>query len=139
MAGIPDGNYSLAVIGEAGGSLVVLKIQDGKISGNDTSGASYVGSVYDHDFDHVKIFLEVTLAPNTFGVWGTAPAETHQTRQFNEIIPKSIFSRNAHELPGYGLTVIATQIPDEYGYLADQDGVEQHIALLQNVVSARKR
>ncbi len=137
MAGVPDGIYSVSVMGVVGASLVVLKIENGSITGNDTSGASYTGSVYDHDADHVKISLDVTLPPNTHGVWGTSPAEVHETRSFNEIVPKSVFNRTPHTLPGYDIIVMATQVSPDYGYLAEPDGVEQHIANLQNVLARR--
>jgi hypothetical protein len=137
MAGVEDGVYSVAVLGELGASLIVIKVQDGSIHGNDTAGASYVGSIHRHDPEHVKVLLEVTLPPNTFGVWGTSPTETHQTRSFNNIVPKSVFSGTPHELPGYGMKLMAVRVAEENGFLAEADGLQRYIELLQDVVASK--
>ena len=133
---VADGVYSIAAIGISGASLIVVRIADGLIFGNDSSGARYEGAIADAGPGEVNISFSATFAPKTFGIWGISPSETFQTRNFDVVVPAGLFSREPYELPEYGMTVLGTRIPDERGWLADVTGFADHIFNLIEVQQA---
>ncbi len=130
-----DGIYSIAATAESGASILVLRIENGTIQGNDTSGSRYRGTIAQQDDDgSLSVSLDVTFPAGTFGIWGTSPAETFQTRRFDAVVPGSFFSdRIPFTLPRYDMTLTAVRVSDDIGFLADDDGLDQYIALLADV------
>ena len=134
---VPEGIYSIAATSIGGASLLVLKIAEGKVTGNDTSGSRYEGTIVDIGSGNVQVDLSVKFPPNTFGIWGTTPTETFQTRSFSQVIPSAVFtSGQPFSMPSFGMTLIAVPIPEEYGMLAGQSGLAAYIEALQAVQKA---
>jgi hypothetical protein len=134
-----DGLYSLAAVGVAGMSAIILKLGQGRIEGNDSAGARYIGT-YEADGTGYTLTLEITSPPNSFGVFGSSASETFRTNIDTIILPASLFlERVPYTLPSYGITVIATRIPDTYADLAGKDGIRTLIGMLERADSAWKR
>ncbi|NGN44450.1 hypothetical protein G6N74_25600 [Mesorhizobium sp. CGMCC 1.15528] len=133
-----DGLYSLAAVGVAGMSAIVLKLDQGRIEGNDSAGARYIGT-YEADGAGYRLTLEIISPPYTFGVFGTSASETFRTNSDTIIVPASLFlERVPYTLPSYGITVIATRIPDTYANLAGKDGIRTLIGMLERAEAAWK-
>lgn len=132
MPNTPEGTFAISASGIAGCSVLVLNIKGGQVRGNDSAGARLSGIIYEHDAKHLKLSIDVALRLDTFCVWGTSTAETGQSRQFNQVIPKSVFDGQPHTMTVYELTIAATRVADEYQYAADVGGLETlMIATLQ--------
>lgn len=134
MMGVPDGTYSIAAIGVGGASLLAMKIERGAMYGNDISGSRYSGTITPEGREAARVSLSIIMPPGTFGVWGTNPNETFQTRSFSEVIPNSAFTdREPYTIPGYNMTVMITPIPDEYTYLTHADWIAISIDRLRSL------
>ncbi|WP_155924006.1 hypothetical protein [Mesorhizobium sp. L103C119B0] len=132
-----DGIYSIAATAESGASILLLKIENGTICGNDTSGARYRGTISEQGDGNLRVSLEVTFPTGSFGIWGTSPGETFQTRRFDADVPGTFFNeRVPFTLPGYDMTLTAVRVPDDVGFLADDDGLDQYIDALSDVQRA---
>ncbi|MEI9403382.1 hypothetical protein [Mesorhizobium argentiipisi] len=132
-----DGTYSIAATAESGASILVLRIEDGSIRGNDTSGTRYRGTIAPGPTGGFRVSLEATFPTGTFGIWGTSPGDTFQTRRFEAEVPEGFFAdRVPYKLPGYDMTLTAVRIPDENGFLADEDGLDRYIDILDDVRKA---
>lgn len=132
-----DGTYSVFAAGTAGTSIGVIHVSQGNVNGNDISGARYSGRLNPLPNSKVEVDLEMTLPPNTFGIWGTSASETFETRTIKFAVDDNAFRDGTlQHVAGYGLNVVFTLVPDEQAYLAGPDGLREMAATLQRAQTA---
>lgn len=72
--------------------------------------------------------------PGVFGVWGGSSCNTPAVRDVNEVISAaSVQNADPFKLSNYDLTMIFTRIPEEFGVLAEQDGLEAFIKMMTSL------
>lgn len=131
-----DGTYSIAALGRAGGTVIVLRLGSGEIVGNDSSGSRYRGT-FSATGDMVRLEIEVVTSPGAFGVFGSSPSDTPRTLNDALELPLSFFrDRKPLEIPHYEMTLIATRIPKRYETLAGTEGIRTWIRMLEEADKA---
>jgi hypothetical protein len=135
-----NGTYSAVAAAITGMSLAVLTINDGQLSGWDTSGSRYRGTVtISEDGSSLSFDVEMTMPPHTFGIWGTSDTETFQKRQLLHTMPAADFVGGRQTtLPREEMTVVFKRISNEHAELAGPDGVNELIRRLQRAQTAWK-
>jgi hypothetical protein len=132
-----DGTYSVFAAGTAGTSIGVIHVSQGKVIGNDMSGARYAGRLNPLPNSKVEVDLEMTLPPNTFGIWGTSAAETFEIRAIKFAVDEKAFREgNLQHIGSYGLNVVFTLVPDDQAHLAGPDGLREWAEALQRAQAA---
>ncbi|MEX0955305.1 MAG: hypothetical protein WDZ83_08860 [Rhizobiaceae bacterium] len=126
-----DGIYSVVALGRAGGTVIVLQLNDGEFVGNDSSGSRYRGA-FSITGDMIRLEFEVVASPGAFGVFGTSPSDAPRTLNDVLELPLSFFrDRKPLEIPHYEMTLIATRIPKRYEALAGRGGLRTWIGMLE--------
>ncbi|MCA0026662.1 MULTISPECIES: hypothetical protein [unclassified Mesorhizobium] len=131
-----DGVYSVASSGIGGSSLATIKIENGSFVGNDTAGSRWSGNVTDNGNGTAKFDVAVTFGPNVFGIWGTSPSETFQTRQVVVDVPFSALDGQPYTIPSFDLTLIFRRISEDFAGLAGPNGLDEFIGSLQAIRDA---
>ena len=131
-----DGVYSVIASAAAGTSQGVIEIQKGLLIGNDIAGAEYRGRAVRQADGSVKLNITMETPPGVFHIWTGADTETFQSRQIDIELPREAFDNaKPFEVPGYGMTIIVTRIPDDYRHLAGPNG---RVAMIQTLTHAEQ-
>lgn len=128
-----DGTYSIVASAIAGSSLGVATIVDGNLVANDSAGARYSGRVEPTQDGQISFDLALSLPPKTFGVWGTSPSETVQTRTLQVVLPASVFDGVPFTIPGYDIIVIFRRVASDFAPMAGPQGLGLLIGMLQEI------
>jgi hypothetical protein len=117
-----DGTYSVTAAGSAGCSLAVCSVQNGHLIGNDIGGARYAGSITETG-EQIVLDIQMTFPPGTFGIWGSSPAETWETRSLRRSVSNAEWqSGNPIYVAGNATWVTFRRIPDDYAHVARPGG-----------------
>jgi hypothetical protein len=112
MTNTVDGTYAVIAAGSAGCSLAVCSVHNGQLVGNDSGGAQYAGSVRDAG-DQIVLHIQLTFPPGTFGIWGSSPAETWETRALLRSVSREEWQRgNPIYVASNATWVTCRRIPD---------------------------
>ncbi|TIN87064.1 MAG: hypothetical protein E5X94_01730 [Mesorhizobium sp.] len=131
-----DGIYSVAASGLGGSSLATIEVAGGRLRGNDTAGSRWSGTVTDKGDGKLVFDVEVTFGPNVFGIWGTSPSETFQTRRMAVDIPAAALDGIPYTVPSFDLTLIFRRISEDFASLAGPLGLDVFIGMLQSMRDA---
>ncbi|MER8552743.1 hypothetical protein NKH37_11275 [Mesorhizobium sp. M1217] len=128
-----DGVYSVIASAIGGSSIATVKIENGHLIGNDISGSRYAADLSDTGDGNVTFDLQVQMPPNVFGIWGTSPSETVQTRSMAIPLPATVFEGKPFTIPSYDLHLVFRRISDDFEGLAGPNGLQQMIDHLTQV------
>ncbi|RWM13549.1 MAG: hypothetical protein EOR73_28535 [Mesorhizobium sp.] len=99
----------------------------GRLIGNDISGTRYAADLTDTGDGNVTFDLKVQMPPNVFGIWGTSPSETVQTRSMAIPLPATLFGGTPFMVPSFDLHLVFRRISDDFESLAGPNGLQEMI------------